>query len=140
MMEDIIVPEKRELQTQAEIINQMGIFLSKLTGLVTTLQHRVDELEAREYKVTLTHNDVKTINAMIRRKADSFCEKNRITDAGSLRAVRAAIKKDILQRYSVKDLHDIPAFALPNIEKQIETYANIRLVMKRREALAVGCP
>ena len=87
-----------------------SIFSNTISGVMAAMQRRMDELEARQARVTISHGDVKRIGALI----------------------RAAIKKDILKRYQVKDLHDVPEAMLPAVENQVTRWADIRLVMERR--------
>ena len=102
------------------------------------MQKRMDEFEAAQKKVTLTHQDVKDVNGMIRTAAANYCLKYDIMDAESGKAVRLAMKKAILKRYGVKDLHDVPAIARQAVEAQIMHWTDIRLVMKRREIIAAS--
>ena len=119
-------------------VEQLGAYLVQMAQMLQAMQKRMDEFERAQKQVTLTHQDVKDICQMIRIAAADYCLKYDIMDDGSGRAVRAAIKKAILKRYQVKDLHDVPAIARQAVEAQIQHWTDIRLVMKRREILAGG--
>ena len=113
-------------------VEQMGALLMRMGQVISTMQRRMDELEARQAQVTISHRDVKQLMARIRWKAGEICRKNNLQDKDSPRIFRAAIRKDVLARHQVKDLHDLPATALAGAEKQVDTWTNIRLIMERR--------
>lgn len=117
-------------------VEQLGAYLVQMAQMMQMMQKRMDEFEAAQKKVTLTHQDVKDVNSMIRTAAADYCLKYDIMDADSGKAVRLAMKKAILKRYGVKDLHDVPAIARQAVEAQIMHWTDIRLVMKRREIIA----
>lgn len=119
-------------------VEQLGAYLVQMAQMLQVMQKRMDEFEAAQKKVTLTHQDVKDVNCMIRTAAADYCLKYDIMDADSGKAVRLAMKKAILKRYGVKDLHDVPAIARQAVEAQIMHWTDIRLVMKRREIIAAS--
>ena len=119
-------------------VEQLGAYLVQMAQMMQVMQKRMDEFEAVQKQVTLTHQDVKDVNGMIRTAAADYCLKYDIMDADSGKAVRMAMKKAILKRYGVKDLHDVPAIARQAVEAQIMHWTDIRLVMKRREIIAGG--
>ncbi len=111
---------------------KMGEMILQLGTMIGTMQRRMDEMEARQAAVTISHADVKRIQARIRARADEICRKNNLQDKDSPRIFRAAIKKDVLKRYQVKDMHDLKAAALAGAETQIDRWTDIRLLMERR--------
>ena len=119
-------------------VAQLAEAVPKIVQTMMMMQQRLTELEERQRQVTLDHEEVRILMSLIRLRADEFCEKYALTDAGSVRAVRAAIKKDILKRYGVKDLHDVPAIARLAVQAQINKWTSIRLAMDLR-ARAGGC-
>jgi hypothetical protein len=106
--------------------------------MMNRMQKRLNEMEENQKKITLTHQDVKDLQGLIRLRAMEYCEKYQITDPACLRKVSAAMKKAVLTRYGVKDLHDVPAIARSAVEAQICHFTDIRLVMKCREMIASG--
>jgi hypothetical protein len=113
-------------------VEQMGVLLARMGQVIGAMQRRMDEMEARQAAATISHEDVKRLQAKIRWRADAICGKYVLRDPESARKFRAAIKKDVLARYQVKDLHDLQAAMLPAAHKQIESWTDIRLVMERR--------
>ena len=131
-----LIPEAAaQLHTDVQQIS--GILLQMGT-LISNMQRRMDEMEARQARVTVNHGDVKRIQAMIRVRADEICQKYQLTDVESVKRFRAAIKKDVLKRWGVKDLHDIPEAALAGMDEKIGSWVNIRLVMERRAGSTGG--
>lgn len=132
-MEDLMaVLPLSKVPALQENVEQMGRYLMQMGQLVAQMQRRMDELEARQAAVTISHMDAKQLMARIRWKAAETCRKYNLQDKGSPKIFRAAIKKDVLKRYQVKDLHDLPAAMLPAAEKQVDSWTDIRLVMERR--------
>lgn len=113
-------------------VEQMGALLMRMGQVIGTMQRRMDEMEARQAAVTVTHKDVLRLMARIRWRAQETGRKYSLEDLESQKIFRAAIKKDVLRRNQVRDLHDLPAAALPAAEKQVDGWADIRLVMERR--------
>ena len=116
-----------------ESVGQMQILMARMAKLLQDTRERMEEMQAREKQVTATHAEVKRIQAAIRAAADDFCGRHGLTEPEDVRAVRADIKKTVLSRWQVTDLHDIPQVALGSVGKLIGTYGNIRLVLRLRE-------
>lgn len=114
-------------------VGEMQLILAQMARLVRETRQQMEEMQAQQRQVTASHGEVKKINAAIRAAADDFCNRQGFTDAADLRAVRADIRKTVLMRWQVKDLHDIPQIALGNVHKLIGSYGNIRLVFRLRE-------
>ena len=112
-------------------VQQMGEMMARMGQLMAGMQRRMDEMEARQEKITVRHADVKRIQQLIRIRTAEICGKYAL-NAESAKVLRAAIKKDVLKRWGVKDLHDLPAAAKDAVENAIGGWTNIRLVMERR--------
>lgn len=115
-----------------EDVQQMGALMMRMGQVITAMQKRMDEMEARQAAVTISHADVKRIQARIRSRADEVCRKYSLADGQSAKIFRAAMRKDVLRRWQVKDLHDLPVSAQTAAENLIDGWTNIRLVMERR--------
>ena len=126
-----LTPEETANQLSAQV-TKMGQYILQMGQIMNAMQLRLDDLEARQTQVTIRHADVKRLNQMIRARAEEICGKYNLTDPDSRRIFRGAIKKDVLKRYGVTDLHDIPDAALPGTGSLIAGWVNIRLTMERR--------
>lgn len=113
---------------------KMGEMILQMAWMMAELQVRMDEMEKAQAAVTVRHADVKRINGMIRQRAEQICGKYELTDPESRKVIRAAIKRDLLKRFGIGDLHDLPAAALERAEWLIDSWVNIRIVMERRGA------
>ena len=98
-MEDLMaVLPLSKVPALQENVEQMGRYLMQMGQLVAQMQRRMDELEARQAAVTISHMDAKQLMARIRWRADEICRKNNLQDRDSPRIFRAAMKKDVLKR------------------------------------------
>ena len=129
---NFVVISADSMNQMKENAQRMGDMILQLGTMIGTMQRRMDEMEARQAQVTISHGDVKRIQAMIRYRAGVLCQENELQDKDSPRIIRAAIKKDVMKRHQVKDLHDLPAAMLSATETQIMRWTNIRLIMERR--------
>ena len=128
--------EEEQSQTAVafrESVKQLGQYLAQLGRMMQTMQARMDELEQAQKQITITHKDVKDLGTLMKLRAREACEKYGLTDPADERTVKAAIKKAVLKRYGIEDLHDLPAVALQAVQKQIDHWADIRLMMKRMD-------
>ena len=128
----LIVVDPQGVVAMADNVQKMGQYIMQMGQLIGQMQRRMDEMEARQAAVTISHADVKRIQARIRSRADELCGKYNLADRESPKKFRAAMKKDILRRWAVKDLHDLPDAALPAVEKALDSWTDIRLIMERR--------
>lgn len=115
-----------------EDVEKLGSYLGQLGAIIGAMQRRMDEMEKQQAAVTIRHEDVKRLQALIRMRAEQICGKYELEDKDSPRIFRAAIKKDLQRRYAVKDLHDLPAAQLTGAESLVNGWTNIRMVMDRR--------
>ena len=121
-----------------ENTEQLGAYLVQMAGMMLRMQNRLDELEEKQRAVTVNHCEVKIIQQLIRLRADEYCEKYGLEDPKDAGKIRAAIKKSILARYGIKDLHDVPAIARQAVEAQISRWADIKAVYRIRESHRAG--
>lgn len=127
-----VIPESEALVLE-ENIQQLGKYVIEVGLMLKSLRDQVDEMKARQKTATISHRETLDLAAMIRIRTDALCGKYQLTDPSDARAIRAAIKKEILIREGIKDLHDLPEVALPGVRKAVDRWVNIRLIMKRRE-------
>ena len=125
----ITAQSMNQMQENAQRMSEMILQLGTMIG---TMQRRMDEMESRQRAVTVSHGDVKRIQQLIRIRAQDLGQKYGVTDPETGKILRAAMKKDVLKRWGVKDLHDLPEAALAAVENAIGGWVNIRMVMERR--------
>lgn len=125
------ISEKKAVEFYQNV-GQLGTYMAQMGQMLAAMQRRMDEMEARQEKITVRHADVKRIQQLIRIRTAEICGKYQLTDPESAKVLRAAMKKDVLKRWGVKDLHDLPAAAKDAVENAIGGWVNIRLVMERR--------
>ena len=127
----ILMPETAaSLQGSVE---QMGIYLTQMAQMMAVMQQKLAELEQNQNAVTIRHGEVKNINQLIRIRAAEYCEKYELNGPQDEKAIRAAIRKAVLTRYQIRDLHDLPQIALQAVNAQIDRWSDIRTVMRLRE-------
>ena len=125
------IPETAQELKQS--VGEMQLILVQMARLIRETRQQMEAMQAQQRQVTVSHAEVKRIQAAIRAAADGFCDRHGFAEAADLRAVRSDIKKTVLGRWQVKDLHDVPQIALGSVFKLIENYGNIRLVFRLRE-------
>lgn len=120
----------RELSLTAR---ELAGYVAQLGRIVSVMQRRMDEMEReRLQRVTLSHAQALQLQRAIRARAAEVCAKYALPSPQDAAAFRGAIKKEVLARYGVKDLHDLPLAALENAREQIGKFSDIALVMARR--------
>lgn len=127
-----VVIDAQTMNQAQENVRKMGEMILQMGTMIGQMQKRMDEMEARQEAVTISHGDVKRIQALIRCRADEICRKYGLCDRESPKVFRAAMKKDVLRRCQVKDLHDVPERMRSAVDRQIDSWTDIRLVMERR--------
>lgn len=114
-------------------IAQLGVYVDQLGRMLLSIQQRMERLERENTRrITISHDQVITLQKRIRLRSDEICAKYRLAGKGDAAAFRAAIKKQLLIRYGIKDLHDLPLAELRDAGDLIDHYASIQLVMDRR--------
>lgn len=131
----LITVSEQSVTAMQRNVEQLGNYIIQMGRMMGTLQRKMEEMEERQKKVTISHRDVKNINALIRFRSGELCRNYNLTHDNSKKAIRAAMRKAVLQKYQVKDFHDLPEIALGGVQMMLDRYANIRLVMdlKARE-------
>lgn len=114
-------------------VEQMGRYLTQMAQLMAAMERRLEELEEKQHAVTATHGEVNGLMNLIRIRAKEYCEKYDLTDPKDEAAIRKAIRKAVLTRYMIRDLHDLPQIALEAAQAQIDRWSDIRTVMRIRE-------
>lgn len=129
---DLMLMEAAAVDLSANV-QQLGMYLAQMGQMISRMQQRMDELEAQQQRVSITHQQALDLGALIRMRARYLCEKYALTDPADERAVKNAIKREMLQKMNIKDFHDLPAVALLTVRKNVDRWVNIRLIMQRRQ-------
>ena len=116
----------------ADDVKLFGQYLKQMGNMMAAMQKRMDEMEARQRQVTVTHEEVKRIQRLIRMRAQELCDKYSLEDKESPKVIRKAIRADVMKRWGVRDLHDLPEAAAAAVRNAVGSWVNIRLVMERR--------
>lgn len=120
-----IVPE--------DAAEQLGRYVQQLGRIVAAMQRRMDDLERESARrVTISHAQALALQKRIRARAAAICARYDLGAPGDQAAFRAAIKRAILQRYAIRDLHDLPLAALDDAGNQADTFTDARLMLERR--------
>ena len=112
---------------------QLGRYLAQMGQMIMTMQRRMDEIEKNQKCNTIYHDEVLQVRFRIQKRAMEYGEQYQLTDKKDQQAIRAAIKKDVLKRQGIKDMHDCPKIALEAVVNQIDRWSDIRTVMKLRD-------
>ena len=105
----------------------------ELTAALLMLKQEVETLKRDSARqVTVNHQQAKGLGTRIRQRAEALCDKYSLDVRIHGAAFRAAIKKDILSGYAVKDLHDIPLSEWEDCMQRIDAWTSYALVRKRR--------
>lgn len=121
--------------TAAELsqnVSLIGTYLVQMAHMMARMNQRMDEMEAREQMITISHQQMLDLMALIRMRARMLCEKYGLDDNDE-RVIKNAIKREMLQKSNIKDFHDLPAVALPTVRKNVDKWVNIRIIMQRRQ-------
>lgn len=112
---------------------QLSMDVQQLGRILAAVIQRMEEMEKENAKVTISHDQAKALLSRMRERAAEICAQYALAGDKDAAAFRAAMKKAVLARHGIRDLHDLPLRALDGAEKQIDRYANIGLVMQRKK-------
>lgn len=112
----------------AGMVQQMGLYLMQLDARMRKQE------ELLQQKITISHSQQKQLMAAMRKRATAICVKYRLPDEAAA-MIRAAIKAEVLGRWRVKDLHDLPESVLGDALAEIDRWDSYSLVRKVREQL-----
>lgn len=110
------------------MVQQLGVYLIQLDARM----RKQEELLQR--RVTVSSAQYKQMMAAARRRSVEICIKYQLPGSAAAR-VRAAIKKDVLARWNVKDLHDLPENALGEALAGMNIWDSYSFVRKLRQTI-----
>ena len=116
----------------AEAVKQLSAQVAQLGRIVAVLARRMEDMEAQSARlITVSHAQALQLGKLIRGKAQAVAQRYGLP-ADSEKKIRAAIKKELLTRIGVRDLHDTPLAAWDRAAGIIDGWSNIALVMELR--------
>ena len=145
MSEELVQLGVRSEELGVKVSNaQILTVANQLLSEIARLNARLSALED-ESKVTILHQDALRLSSMIKARARAVADRYQLGPAGE-RRIRAAIKKDVLSQYGIKDLHDLPARRLTAARMLIEGWSSWQAVREasmiqggvRREEVGVS--
>lgn len=120
-----------------DYVDRLAASVGQLGRIVAAMMRRMDEMEKESARrVTISHAQALQLQRAIRARAAEICRQYALNDPQDAAAFRAAIKKAVLARWGIQDLHDLPLSALSAAEDQIARFASIQLVMDARKKQA----
>ena len=123
---DAVTVIESSIQTLQQRTEQMFL------DYMARIECRIRDLEQQSAAATILHKDVLALQARIRARADAIAQERRLGPKGT-GALRTAMRRNVLQRYGIQDLHDLPAAKLTEAQLYIDAMPMFRTVMKIRE-------
>ena len=128
----VIQRREQAVIRQEEAVGRLEECLAQMGRMLAAMQRRIEDMEAREQAVTVPHSEVKVIMARIRFRSGEIVEKYGLQKA-DVKIFRSAIRKEMLKKYGIRDLHDLPASEIGAAERWIDGWNSMRLVMECRD-------
>lgn len=133
----VIQRREQAVVRQEEAVGRLEECLAQMGRMLAAMQRRIEDMEAREQAVTVPHSEVKVIMARIRFRSGEIVEKYGLEKA-QVKVFRSAIRKEMLKKYGIRDLHDLPASEIGAAERWIDGWNSMRLVMECRDRAERG--
>lgn len=83
--------------------------LDRLAALVVSLEARLRAMEKAADAVTVDSAQARQLLSLIRARVSDICAVNNLMDPKAAQALRAACRKQLLEGFGVRDIHDLPA-------------------------------
>lgn len=120
-------------QEQRQLITAQQRQLDQLTAIVARMAAELDRLDkAAKEPVTIHHAEALALGRMIRARAGELCAQYRLDDKRERLAVNRAIKKDVLKKFDITDLHDLPRTRLEEAGQLVSTWSSYALILELR--------
>lgn len=118
---------------QAEQIVQLTALVQRFSSVLIAMDQRMAKLERLlDRKVTIEAKQYKAIQKAIKERAKELCDKYKLDPKEAGKVIRKAITTDIMARYGVTDLHDLPDNYYDIILQEIAGFTSFALVCKLR--------
>ena len=120
-----------------DYVDRLAASVGQLGRIVAAMMRRMDEMEQESRKrLSIDHRQALALRKMMGARAADICMQYALNAKMAAPPIRAAIKKAVLARWGIQDLHDLPLSALSAAEDQIARFASIQLVMDARKKQA----
>lgn len=107
---------------------------SALEQIAAQQQAQSDRMEALERQIRLqtpvTAKQASCLNAAARDRAAALLEKKDVTDASICKKLASMIRKDVMKRYGIGSMRDVPGYEYHVALDMIEMWSNPIIVTK----------
>lgn len=118
---------------QAEQIVQLTQLVQRFSSVLLAMDQRMAKLEKLlDRKVTIEAKQYKSLQKAIKERASELCEKYKLDPKEAGKVIRKSITKELMTRYGVQDLHDLPDNYYDICLQEIAGYSSYALVCKLR--------
>lgn len=138
----MVTPEQAQLmpaliqQMMGPLVEAMGKLLEHntraLEQIAATQQIQADRLEALERQIRLntlvTPQQVRYLGDAIRKQARALLDKRGVGDKQAIHKLSAAIRKELLARYGIAAMHDLPRHEYSVAMNLISLWNNMLIV------------
>lgn len=132
----VIVATVREIlspimQSMAQFIANNTEAMNRMASQQKIQSDRMEELERLVRLGTpVTPTQVRHINEAIRKRSrELLMKKNLEEDKKAVSALSSAIRKDILSRYGVAALHEVPRYEYNVVLQQVSTWSDVLAIL-----------
>lgn len=127
----IVKPLQELTGTQSTQLHQLQNVVTAISALYAQMDARMTALERERTAATILHKDALRLARLIRERSDDECARYGLGSAGR-KVLIHELKRAVLNRYGVKDMHDVPQLRLQDAEKYIAAWPSFRAVIKAR--------
>ena len=121
-------------EEQRENLQQIVVTAAGLSALWAQMDARITALEQEKTQATILHKDALIISRMIREKADGEAYAHGLDTHGA-QLLRGMLKRQVLSRYGIRDLHDLPKCRYGDCTAYIGSWLSYLSIKKVREKL-----
>ncbi len=112
--------------------------LDRLTALVISLEARLRAMEKAADAVSVDSGQAKQLLSLIRARAAEICAVNSLADPKAAQALRAACRRQLLEGFGIRDIHDLPARDYERAVWGIKNWSSYALIKRWKYGEATG--
>ena len=118
---------------QAEQIVQLTTLVKQFSAVLMAMDQRMAKLEKLlDRKVTIEAKQYKAIQKAVKERSRELCEKYKLDPKEAGKVFRKTITAEVMNRYGVQDLHDLPDIYYDIVLQEIAGFTSFALVCKLR--------